>query len=81
MLILMGIPEVGERYMGLAGGIFFCTGELGGFAGPLLIGLMVDLFGTFAAGAYFLSAMSLIIFMLMFLLTPIPPVRTTSGTN
>jgi cyanate permease len=73
ILILMGIPEVGTRYMGLAGGIFFCAAEVGGFAGPLLVRFLVDLFGTFAAGAYFLSALSLVIFMLMFFLKPMSP--------
>lgn len=68
MLILMDTPEVGERHMGLAGGIFFCVAEIGGFAGPLIMGTLADLTGTFLAGVAFLAALSLIIFMMTFFL-------------
>ncbi len=64
MLILMDTPEVGERHMGLAGGIFFCVAEIGGFTGPLVMGILVDLTGAFLAGAIFLAGLSLVIFML-----------------
>jgi cyanate permease len=68
MLMLMDTPEVGERHMGLAGGIFFCVAEIGGFAGPLVMGTLVDLTGTFLAGAVFLAGLSLIIFIMTLLL-------------
>ncbi|MBU2535121.1 MAG: MFS transporter [Chloroflexi bacterium] len=68
ILILMETPEVGERHMGLAGGIFFCVAEVGGFTGPLLMGTLADLTGTFLAGAVFLAGLSLIIFMMTLLL-------------
>lgn len=64
MLILMDTPEVGEKHMGLAGGIFFCVAEIGGFAGPLIMGSLADLTGNFIAGAIFLAGLSLIIFMM-----------------
>ncbi len=68
MLILMETPEVGERHMGLAGGIFFCVAEIGGFTGPLVMGILADLTGTFLAGAIFLAGLGLIIFVMALLL-------------
>ncbi len=68
MLILMDTPEVGERHMGLAGGIFFCIAEIGGFTGPLVMGTLADLTGTFFVGAVSLAGLSLIIFMMALLL-------------
>jgi len=72
MLILMDTPEVGERHMGLAGGIFFCVAEIGGFTGPLVMGTLADLTGDFLAGAVFLASLSLIIFMMTLLLKAAP---------
>ena len=66
MLILMDTPEVGSRYMGSAGGIFFCVGEIGGFTGPLIIGALVDMTETFLAGISFLIILSLVIFAASF---------------
>lgn len=73
MLILMETPEVGPRYMGSAGGIFFCVAEIGGFTGPLIMGALVDMTGTFLAGTAFLASLSLVIFAVTFLLKT-PPV-------
>ena len=72
MLILMDTPEVGEKHMGLAGGIFFCVAEIGGFAGPLIMGTLADWSGSFLAGAIFLAGLSLVIFMMTFLLRAPP---------
>jgi cyanate permease len=57
LLILMDSPGVENRFMGSAGGMFFCVAEIGGFTGPLLMGILVDATGTFMAGALFLAAM------------------------
>jgi MFS family permease len=57
LLILMDLPEIGSRYMGSAGGIFFCIAEIGGFAGPLIMGVLVDITGTFLLGAFFLASL------------------------
>ncbi|MFC2005382.1 CynX/NimT family MFS transporter [Chloroflexota bacterium] len=59
MLILMDIPEVGSRYMGAAAGIFFCVAEVGGFAGPLVIGAIKDITGGFLIGAILIAGLSL----------------------
>jgi len=72
MLILMDTPEVGERHMGLAGGIFLCIAEIGGFTGPLVMGALADLTGSFLVGAVFLAGLSLIIFMMTLLLKAVP---------
>ena len=68
ILILMETPEVGEKHIGLAGGIFFCVAEIGGFTGPLVMGILTDLTGTFLAGAVFLAGLSLMIFVMTLLL-------------
>jgi len=69
-LILMETPEVGSRYMGSAGGIYFCISEIGGFAGPFIMGALVDITGTFWASGFFLATMSLAIFVLGLALKP-----------
>jgi MFS transporter, CP family, cyanate transporter len=61
MLILMDLPEVESRYMGSAGGVFFCVSDIGGFLGPLAVGTLVDLSGTFLAGASFLAMAGMMI--------------------
>jgi len=68
ILILMETPEVGARYLGFAGGLFFCISEVGGFTSPLVIGALVDWTGGFMAGGYFVIALSLGIFLLTFLM-------------
>lgn len=57
LLILMDSPGVEIRHMGSAGGMFFCVAEIGGFAGPFFMGVLVDLTGTFMAGAVFLATL------------------------
>jgi MFS family permease len=39
-LILMETPEVGQKYMGAAGGLFFCVAEIGGFLSPTVVGVL-----------------------------------------
>ncbi len=55
---LMDMPEVGARRMGIVGGLFFAIGEIGGFAGPLVMGLLKDITGTFLAGILFIVAIT-----------------------
>ena len=61
LLILMDTREVDSRDMGAAGGMFFCVAEIGGFAGPLMMGVLVDATGTFLAGTIFLAGLCLAI--------------------
>jgi len=61
--------------MGAAGGIFFCVAEIGGFAGPLLMGALVDMTGGFLAGTAFLVGLCLVIFAVTFLLRTQPTTK------
>ena len=72
MLILMDIPEVGPKYMGSAAGIFFCVAEIGGFVGPLIIGAIKDITGSFLVGAFFIAG-TLLIMSIMALLIRVKP--------
>lgn len=72
MLILMETPEVGPKYMGSAGGMYFCFSEIGGFTGPLVIGAIADTTGAFWAGSVFLACLALAIFAVTFLLKATP---------
>ena len=67
-LVLMETPQVGAKYMGAAGGLFFCISEIGGFLSPLAVGVLVDWSGTFQAGGYFIMVLGLIVFGLSFLI-------------
>jgi cyanate permease len=46
IMTLMGLPRVGARYMGVAVGLFFTIGEMGGFIGPSIVGILLDLTGS-----------------------------------
>jgi len=67
-LTLMDTPEVGSKYMGSAGGLFFCISEIGGFMAPLVIGILVDWTGGFTATGYFMAVICLAILGLSFLI-------------
>lgn len=68
LLILMDTRQVDSETMGAAGGMFFCVAEIGGFAGPLLMGVLVDATGSFLTGAFFLASLCIAISGLTFLL-------------
>jgi len=68
LLILMESPGVETRHMGSAGGMFYCVAEIGGFAGPFFMGVLVDLTETFMAGALFLASLCLAIAALTYFL-------------
>jgi cyanate permease len=76
LLILMDTREVDPKYMGAAGGMFFCVAEIGGFTGPLLMGVLVDATGTFLTGVFFLASLCMFIAGLTRLLT-----TRTNGVN
>jgi cyanate permease len=61
MLVLMEEPQVGTKHMGLAGGIFFCVAEIGGFTGPLLMGGLVDSTDSFMPGIIFFTVTGVIL--------------------
>jgi cyanate permease len=53
ILILMDASEVDSKHLGSAGGMFFCVSEIGGFTGPLIMGVLVDITGKFLFGVFF----------------------------
>ena len=55
---LVELPAVGERRAGTASGLFFSCAEVGGVAGPVLIGILNDRSGSFDAGLYALALLS-----------------------
>ena len=72
MLILMDIPEVGAKYMGSAGGMFFCVAEIGGFTGPSVVGAVKDMTGSFLAAAILIAALSLAVAIMALLIKTKP---------
>jgi len=59
MLTLLDIPAVGSRRIGLAGGLFFTSAEVGGVLGPISMGLIADLAGGFDAALLLLTGICL----------------------
>ncbi len=64
--ILADTPNIRSEYMGVAIGLFFSIGEIGGFLGPFLIGFSKDLTNSFLPALFVLSAYSTIMFILSF---------------
>ena len=56
--MLMDLREVGAAAMGAAAGLYFSVGEIGGFVGPAVMGLLKDQTGSFTAGLTLLAAIS-----------------------
>lgn len=52
---LMETKAVGARHIGAAAGIYFSVGEVGGTLAPFLLGVTVDLTGSFSVGMYGLA--------------------------
>ena len=50
ILILVELPGIGARNAGMASGLFFGAGEIGGMLGPLILGVLYDATHGFAAG-------------------------------
>jgi cyanate permease len=59
ILTLVELPGIGDRYAGVASGLFFSSAEVGGMLGPLTLGLLYDFTGDFDAGLYLLTAVGL----------------------
>lgn len=59
ILILIELPSLPKNRIGLAGGVFFAAGEVGGVLGPFSFGIMRDLTGGFLAPLYSITAVAL----------------------
>ncbi|MEE9199469.1 MAG: MFS transporter [Dehalococcoidia bacterium] len=57
-LVLMETPGVGSLHMGAAGGMFFTVAEIGGFTGPLSLGILRDLTDTLTSGLILLTVVA-----------------------
>ncbi len=56
-----GLSGIGARRTGTAVGFVFAVGEVGGFLGPVLVGVLRDLTGSFAPGLGTLAAGALVV--------------------
>ncbi len=59
ILTLVELPEIGERYAGIASGIFFSAAEVGGVLGPLLLGVLYSPNTGFSSGLWLLTCVAL----------------------
>jgi cyanate permease len=51
-LVLLETPGVGPKRVGTAGGVFFAVAEIGGFTGPLMMGMVRDSTGSLMGGLW-----------------------------
>ena len=75
LTILMDLKEVGAGAMGAAAGIYFAVGEVGGFSGPSVMGLLKDVSGGFTAGLLMLALITVV------MLVPTAMLRDPRGTG
>ncbi len=59
ILTLVELPGIGERRVGVASGLFFSAAEVGGVLGPLGLGVVYDVTGSFSAALYILAVVAL----------------------
>ena len=55
VLTLVELPDIGARNAGMASGLFFGAGEIGGMLGPLILGVLYDATHGFALGLAFFT--------------------------
>jgi MFS transporter, CP family, cyanate transporter len=59
VLILVELPEIGMRNAGIATGLFFGAGEIGGMLGPLVLGVLYDATHGFELGLLLFTLIAL----------------------
>jgi cyanate permease len=57
LVVMMDLPVVGAEYTGIASGLFFSIGEIMGFGGPILVGILRDLTSSFVPALFLLALM------------------------
>ena len=65
ILLLMEAPGVPKARLGLAGGLFFATAEIGGVLGPLTIGILSDLTHGFSVPLIGLTGICFVLLVLV----------------
>ncbi len=60
LMVLMRVPGTDSRNMGVASGLFFSAGEIGGFTGPLAVGAIADATDGFSASLLTLTCATLL---------------------
>ena len=73
ILTLLEVPQVGSRHAGVAGGLFFSVAEVGGVLGPVTIGLMSDMTGSFSTTLMMLTSICVILMILLAVLRRLSP--------
>ena len=68
ILILMETPNVPPERLGLAGGLFFTTAEVGGVLGPITFGVLSDMSGGFTLPLVCITLVCLGLCVLLWLL-------------
>jgi len=58
VLTLVELPGIGDRYAGVASGLFFSAAEIGGVIGPVSLGLLYDITGSFQVGLTMLTGVA-----------------------
>lgn len=61
ILTLVELPGIGDRYAGIASGLFFSAAEVGGVLGPLGIGALYDASGDFNLALNALTVVALLL--------------------
>ncbi len=65
VLVLVEILGVECRSVGMAGGLFFCSAEIGVVLGPLSVGLLSDLTGDFSTALILLTGVCAVLVLLL----------------
>lgn len=63
VLTLVELPGIGERYAGVASGLFFTAAEVGGVLGPLGIGVVYDVTGAFTLALTILTGVAALLLL------------------
>jgi len=68
LVVMMDLPVVGAEFTGIASGLFFSIGASMGFIGPILVGALADITGSFLPPIILLGVVVEITILLTFLL-------------
>ncbi|MFW9927453.1 MAG: CynX/NimT family MFS transporter [Candidatus Thorarchaeota archaeon] len=68
LVVMMDLPDVGAENTGIASGLFFSIGGCTGFLGPIIVGYLTDLTGSFLPPLLLLTLVVEVMILLAFLL-------------